>query len=121
MRMKKISRNCVIRIAAGQWTENRARGGAGVLASAAVTGLALFWASFEKGRFAGLIVSCALLALYLIRRHISRPACFCLEALRAAGAEDEQIRQVMFWQMSWMFLAAIPLGIALFCGLKGAA
>ena len=111
--MKKISRNCVKRIAAGQWKEKRARWGAG--------GLALFWASFEKGRFAGLIVSCALLALYLIGRHISRPDCFCLEALRAAGAEDEQIRQVMFWQMSWMFLAAIPLGIALFCGLKGAA
>lgn len=107
------------RIAARQWKKGIHGWIVGVLASAGVMGVGLFWASFEKGWHVGLIASCVLLALYLIGKKAACPDESCLEVLKAAGAQEEQIRQMAIWQIGRMLLAAAPLGIALFLALKG--
>ena len=96
------------RIAARQWKKGIHGWIVGVLASAGVMG----W-------HVGLIASCVLLALYLIGKKAACPDESCLEVLKAAGAQEEQIRQMAIWQIGRMLLAAAPLGIALFLALKG--
>ena len=110
--MEKVRRNCLKRIAVCQWKSRFPVWLAGTVASAALVCIALCWASHEQGWHVTLILGCTCIALFLIGRKAAGSDKDCLEILETVGAAQEQIEKIIFYQMAWMFAAAVPMGTA---------
>ncbi len=110
--MDKVSRSCLKRIAQRQWKYRLPVWLAGTVFSAMLVCASLCWAAYEKGWHITLILCCACIALFLIGRKAACPDKVSLEILEAVGATREQIEKIIFYQMAWMFAAAVPVGIA---------
>lgn len=109
--MERISRNCIKRIAVRQWKNNFPLWLAGTLSSALLVCVSVCWALQEKGWHISLILCSTCIVLFLIGRKTVCPDGFAREVLETVGATEEQIKKIMMYQMTWMYLTAVPIGV----------
>lgn len=109
--MERISKNCIKKIAVRQWKNNFFPWLAGTLSSAILVCVSVCWIFREKGWHISLILCCTCIALFLIGRKTACPDSFSREVLETVGATEEQIKKIMTYQMTWMFLTAVPAGV----------
>lgn len=112
-RMEKMNGNGVRSIAVRQWKSNLPLWISGTVVSAILVCVAMCLAFQEKGWHIALIVCCTCIALFLIGKKTVCPDSFSQEILADAGATKRQIRSILCYQMAWLYMVSVPLGIML--------
>ncbi|MDO4292439.1 MAG: hypothetical protein Q4C65_04315 [Eubacteriales bacterium] len=110
--MEKKERKYRRMLAVQQWKGNFPLWISGTLSSAILVFLAVCWAFQERGWHAPLIAGCAAIALFWIGKKSVCPDRFCREQLEMSGVSRARIRGIIRLQMAWMYLAAVPAGVA---------
>lgn len=85
----------------------------GTISSAILVCVAMCLAFQEKGWHIVLIAACTCIALFLIGKKTVCPDSFNQEMLRESGLAREQIRGVLLYQMAWLYMVSVPLGVVM--------
>lgn len=109
----KFDMNCIRKAAMRQWKNNLPLWMSGMTASSILVCVAVCLAFQEKGWHIALIFACAGIALFLIGKKTACPDSLSLEILRESGMGQEQIRNVLCYQMAWLYLVSVPVGVAM--------
>lgn len=109
--MTKREWNSCRQLAVQQWKNNFPLWISGAFAGAILVFVAVCWAFQEKGMHAALILCCACIALFIIGKKSVCPDRVSIEQMEVIGATPSQIQGIIGWQMAWMYLAAVPVGV----------
>ncbi len=110
--MEKMGSNPVKSAAVQQWKKNLPLWISGVTASAVLVCVAMCLAFQEKGWHIVLIAACTGIALFLVGKKSVCPDSVSRELLRESGIEGKQMKSVLHYQMVWLYLVSVPLGVA---------
>lgn len=104
---------CVKKAAVCQWRSNLPLWFSGAAVCAILVCVSMCLAFQEKSWHIALIFICAAIALFLIGKKTVCPDSFSREILQESGMGKEQIRRVVHYQMAWLYMASVPLGVVM--------
>lgn len=111
--MVRVGTDDIRKAAVCQWKSNLPLWMSGTVASSILVCVAMCLAFQEKGWHIALIFICAGIALFLIGKKSVCPDSLGCEILQESGMRQEQIRSVVHYQMAWLYLVAVPLGVVM--------
>lgn len=112
-KMKRMDESGVRKTAVKQWKSNLPLWISGTTVSSILVCVAMCLTFQEKGWHIALIICCTCIALYLIGKKTVCPDSFSQEILTETGANRKQVRSILGYQMAWLYMVSVPLGIVL--------
>lgn len=110
--MVKVGTGSVKKAAVHQLKSNLPLWFSGAISCSILVCVAMCLAFQERGWHIALIFVCAGIALFLIGKRTVCPDNLGQEILKESGMAPEQIRSVVRYQMAWLYMISVPMGVA---------